>query len=321
LFVEPLSYLMSDLPENIAGVSDVDCTGLQALVTGSTSGIGRAAALALGRLGADVVIHGRDPDAGAAVVEELSRSGVDATFVAADFADVDAVRDLASAVRAETGGLDLLVNNAGGLFRNGAVTDAGIEYTFHVNHLSPYLLTAELLGHLREGARVVTTASAAHRGASLDLDRIRGTDRFSGVRAYSHSKLANVLFAAELARRLDAAGREVTANSIHPGAIPGSGFSRFLPGPLPGLFQRLEALPGVTSVADGAAEVLFVGVSPRTAGVSGRYFTDQQPATPSEAARDRDAARRLWTESAGLLGVEEPLAAPGGQAVAAADDS
>jgi hypothetical protein len=151
---------MSELPETLAGVSDVDCTGLQALVTGSTSGIGRAAALALGRLGADVV-------------EELSWTGGDATFVQADFADLDAVRALAVAVREETEGLDLLVNNAGGLFRNGGLTDAGVEYTFHVNHLSPYLLTTELLGHLREGARIVTTASDAHKGASLDLDRVR----------------------------------------------------------------------------------------------------------------------------------------------------
>jgi NAD(P)-dependent dehydrogenase (short-subunit alcohol dehydrogenase family) len=298
---------MSDPPEAIAGVSDVDCTGLQALVTGSTSGIGRAAALALGRLGADVVVHGRDRQAGTAVVEELSRTGVDATFVEADFAAVDAVRDLATAVREETDGLDLLVNNAGGLFGSGAVTDAGVEYTFHVNHLSPYLLTAELLDHLSEGARVVTTASGAHKGASLDLERVRGADRYTGFEAYSHSKLANVLFAAELARRLDAANREVTSNSLHPGAIPGSGFSRFLPGPLPGLFQRLEAVPGVTSVADGAAEILFVGVSPRTAEVSGRYIANRQPQTPSEAARDRDAARRLWAESARLLGSEEPL--------------
>jgi hypothetical protein len=108
---------MSELPETLAGVSDVDCTGLQALVTGSTSGIGRAAALALGRLGADVV-------------EELSWTGGDATFVQADFADLDAVRALAVAVREETEGLDLLVNNAGGLFRNGGLTDAGVEYTF-----------------------------------------------------------------------------------------------------------------------------------------------------------------------------------------------
>ena len=128
---------MSKLPETLAGVSDVDCTGLQALVTGSTSGIGRAAALALGRLGADVVVHGRDPQAGAEVVEELSRTGADATFVQADFADLDAVQDLAVAVREETEGIDLLVNNAGGLFRNGGLTDAGVEYTFHINHLSP----------------------------------------------------------------------------------------------------------------------------------------------------------------------------------------
>jgi NAD(P)-dependent dehydrogenase (short-subunit alcohol dehydrogenase family) len=289
-------------------VSDVDCTGLQALVTGSTSGIGRAAALALGRLGADVVVHGRDPQAGAAVVEELSRTGADATFVQADFADLDAVRDFAAAVREESDGLDLLVNNAGGLFRDGELTDAGVEYTFHVNHLSPYLLTADLLNHLHEDARIVTTASDAHKGASLDIERVRGADRYTGFRAYSHSKLANVLFTKELARRLDATDREVTANSIHPGAIPGSGFSRFLPRPLPGLFQRLEAVPGVTSVADGAAEILFVAVSPRTAEVSGRYFTNQQPRTPSEAARNSDAARRLWSESATLLGIDEPLA-------------
>jgi NAD(P)-dependent dehydrogenase (short-subunit alcohol dehydrogenase family) len=302
---------MSKPPEELAGVSGVDCTGLAALVTGSTSGIGRAAALALGRLGADVVVHGRDPQAGAEVVDELSRQGADATFLGADFADPDAVRELATAVREETDGLDVLVNNAGGLFRHGEVTDDGIEYTFQVNHLSPYLLTAELLDHLREGARVVTTASAAHTGATLDLERVRGDDRLTGFAAYSHSKLANVLFAAELARRLDATGRGITSNSIHPGAIPGSGFGRFLPGPLPGLFQRLGALPGVTSVADGAAELLFVAVSPRTAEVSGRYVTGQQPRTPSEAARDPEAARRLWTESAALLGIEEPLATAG----------
>jgi NAD(P)-dependent dehydrogenase (short-subunit alcohol dehydrogenase family) len=310
---------MSELPETLAGVSDVDCTGLQALVTGSTSGIGRAAALALGRLGADVVVHGRDPQAGAAVVEELSRTGADATFVQADFADLDAVQDLAVAVREETEGLDLFVNNAGGLFRNGGLTDAGVEYTFHVNHLSPYLLTTELLDHLREGARIVTTASSAHKGVSLDLDRVRGADRYTGFKAYSHSKLANVLFATELATRLDTTGREVTSNSIHPGAIPGSGFSRFLPGPLPGLFQRLEAVPGVTSVADGAAEILFVAVSPRAAEASGRYFTNQRPRTPSEAARDGEAARRLWSESATLLGIDEPLAERDRQSVAAGD--
>ena len=299
---------MSERPEELAGVETVDCTDQQVLVTGSTSGIGRAAALALGRLGADVVVHGRDPEAGAEVVETLAGLGADATFLAADFASVEAVEELAAAVRAETDRLDLLVNNAGGLFRDAAVTDLGVEYTFHVNHLSPYLLTAELLGHLAPTARVVTTASAAHTGASLNLDRVQGEDLRSGLGAYSHSKLANVLFAAELARRLDAAGSEITSNSLHPGAIPGSGFTRFLPGPLPGLVQRLSALPGVTDVADGAAEILHVGVSPETAGVSGEYFSSQRPRTPSTAAQDSTAASRLWTASADLLGVDEPLA-------------
>ena len=300
---------MSELPEEIAGVADVDCTGRQALVTGSTSGIGRAAALALGRLGADVIVHGRDEAAGAAVVDELARLGADGTFVAADFASTEAVRELAATVRAETDELDVLVNNAGGLFRDAALTDIGVEYTFHVNHLSPYLLTAGLLDHLADDARVVTTASGAHKGASLNLERVQDPDPYTGFRAYGHSKLANVLFAAELARRLEAAGRGVTSNSVHPGAIPGSGFSRFLPGPLPALFQRLEVLPGVTSVADGAAELLFVALSDRTADVSGRYFAGRTPRRPSSAARDRDAARRLWTGSAALLGVEEPLRA------------
>jgi NAD(P)-dependent dehydrogenase (short-subunit alcohol dehydrogenase family) len=300
---------MSTLPETLAGTADVDCSGKRVLVTGSTSGIGRSAAIALGRLGADVIVHGRDPTAGREVVDELERVGGDGRFLEADFADVDAVRELCDTVRTETERLDVLINNAGGLFREGNVTDLGVEYTFHVNHLAPYLVTAELLDHLRDGARVVTTASAAHQGPSLDLDRVRDVEDYSATWAYGHSKLANVLFASELARRLDATDREVTSNSIHPGAIPGSGFSRFLPGPLPRLVETLEVVPGVTSVADGAAELLFLAVSPRTENVSGRYFSGQQPKTPSSAARDPDAARRLWEFSADVLDVEDPLGA------------
>jgi NAD(P)-dependent dehydrogenase (short-subunit alcohol dehydrogenase family) len=302
---------MSDSPEVIAGVSNVDATGKQALVTGSTSGIGREAALALGRLGADVVVHGRDTAAGTEVVDQIEATGVDATFVEADFASVDAVRRLATSVREETPGLDILVNNAGGLFRDGSLTDAGIEYTFHVNHLSPYLLTADLLDHMRDGARIVTTASEAHRGSSLSLTQVQGAQTLSGMSAYGHSKLANILFASELARRLDAAGREITSNSLHPGAIPGSGFARFLPGPLPRVVQLLDVVPGVTSVEDGAAEILHVALSPEAGDVSGQYFKDQRPRTPSTAARDEEAAKRLWRESAAMLDVDEPLAGAG----------
>ncbi|WP_233739760.1 SDR family NAD(P)-dependent oxidoreductase [Halovenus carboxidivorans] len=180
---------MSSRPEQLAGVEGVDCTGKQVVITGSTSGIGRAAALALGRLGADVIVHGRDAAAGGEVVDRLTEIGATATFVQADFTSTEAVRRLARRVREETDGLDLLINNAGGFFRDETVTDLGVGITFHVNHLSPYLLTAELLDHV-EG-RIVTTASAAHQGAVLDIDGVRGPSPKTGMEAYSHSKLAN----------------------------------------------------------------------------------------------------------------------------------
>jgi len=183
----------------------------------------------------------------------------------------------------------------------------GIEQTFHVNHLAPYLLTAELLDHLREGARIVTTASDAHRGASLDLSRVCDTEDYSGMAAYSHSKLANVLFASELAHRLEATGRRMASNSVHPGFVPGSQFGRFLPGLLTSLFRLVDAVPGTSSVADGAAELLHVAVADDTADHSGEYFSGQQPVTPTPAARDPDAATRLWRRSAEMLGIDEPL--------------
>ena len=301
---------MSPRPESLAGVAQIDCSGQTALVTGSTNGIGRAAALALGRRGADVFVHGRNPDAGAAVVDELTELGVRATFQAADFTDPDAVRTLADAVRSWSDGLDLLLNNAGGLFQENIRVGPGIEITFYVNHLAPYLLTAHLLDHLNTDARIITTASAEHRGSALALDRVRGDNSLSGMNAYSHSKLANVLFASELARRLDARGRAITSNSVHPGFIPGSDFWRFMPGPLSFLFRALGLMPGTSTVDDGAAELLYLALSPETADVSGRYFAGQEPVPPSEAARDRGAAARLWRQSAEMLGIDEPLAAP-----------
>jgi NAD(P)-dependent dehydrogenase (short-subunit alcohol dehydrogenase family) len=296
-------------PERRAGVADADLDGTTALVTGSTSGIGREAALALGRLGADVFVHGRDETAGEQVVADVAATGADAQFVRADFADVASVRDLAATVREATDDLDLLLNNAGGFFREGRLTDIGVEYTFHVNHLGPYLLTAELLDLVADGGRVVTTASEAHRGGSLDLDSVTSVDSYSGLAAYNRSKLANVLFARELDRRRTAADRELTVSAVHPGAIPGSDFSRFLPDPLASGMKVLDGVPFVTSVEDGAAALLYAAVSPDTAGVSGRYFSKQRSKTPARAARDPNAARELWVRSADLLDVEEPLAA------------
>jgi NAD(P)-dependent dehydrogenase (short-subunit alcohol dehydrogenase family) len=300
---------MTRTPEQRAGVSGIDLSGTTALVTGSTSGIGRQAALSLGRLGADVFVHGRDREAGRAVVDDLQSVGSDAQFVRADFADVEAVRDLADTVRDESDGLDVLVNNAGGLFRGGRLTDIGVEFTFHVNHLAPYLLTTELLDHVAEGGRVVTTSSVAHRGVRLDLEEVTSVENYAPFHAYQRSKLANAQFALGLARRLDAAGRDVTSNALHPGAIPGSEFWEFLPGPLSQGLGFLEQAPLVTSVEDGAAGLVNLAASERVAGVSGRYFAKQRQRKPAGHARNREEQDRLWERSAELLGIEEPLAA------------
>jgi len=296
-------------PEQQAGVADVDCSGLTALVTGSTSGIGRETALTLGRLGADVIVHGRDRAAGRAVVDELAAVGSNATFEPADFADVSAVESLAAAVDDQVDDLDILINNAGGLFRKGRLTDIGVEYTFHVNHIAPYLLIAELLPTLADDARVITTASAAHRGASLDLDAVESVADYSSFSAYQRSKLANIQFTFELARRLERTDRAITANAFHPGAIPGSGFTRFLPGPVSELVGLAGRLPFVPTPADGAATAVYLAVSSRVDSVSGRYFADCEPTQPTAAARDRTAASRLFGRSAELLDIPVPLPA------------
>ncbi|MEZ3116139.1 SDR family NAD(P)-dependent oxidoreductase [Halobaculum sp. MBLA0147] len=308
---------MTQRPEAAAGVADADLDGTTALVTGSTSGIGREAALALGRLGAEVLVHGRDEAAGEAVVTELEGLGADARFLPADFADVGAVRTLADVVSSHVDELDVLANNAGGYFREGRLTDLGVEYTFHVNHLAGYQLTADLLPVLADDARVVTTSSAAHRGDQIDLDAVESVDDYSSFGAYQRSKLANVQFTAELGRRFEAASGTRTANCLHPGAIPGSGFFRSLPGPLPRLVKSLGRLPFVTSPADGAATLVYLAVADRVADTTGRYFADCAPETPADVARDPEAQRRLWERSADLLGIDEPLA----QAVATDADA
>ncbi len=295
-------------PEAKAGVEDVDLSGRTALVTGSTSGLGRAAALSLGRLGAEVIVHGRDEAAGEAVVEEIEAGGTEARFVAADFERPAAVSALADAVRESVDELDVLCNNAGGLFDDNSETALGVERTFHINHLSPYQLTAELLPTLAPGARVVTTASVAHRFATLELDDLAALTGLSSWAAYCRSKLANVRFATELARRLDAADRGVTSNSLHPGIVPGSEFSRTLPAPAPQLGELVGELPVADSVEDGAATIVYLAAAAEVADVTGGYFARRRRRQPDPDATDVAAGRRLWERSADLLGMDEPLA-------------
>jgi len=295
-------------PEEKADIEDVDLLGRTALVTGSTSGLGREAALALGRLGADVIVHGRNEAAGERVVDDLEAVGADGRFVAADFERPDDVSALAETVRSEVDELDVLCNNAGGLFQDNSETKLGVERTFHINHLSPYQLTAELLPVLGDGARVVTTASVGHRIATLNLDRLAELTGLSPWAAYCRSKLANILFANELARRLVAAGRNVTSNSLHPGIVPGSEFSRAFPAPAPQIGELVGEFPTTDSVEDGAATVVHLAASPEVEGVTGKYFARCRERRPAPDATDAEAQRELWARSADLLGTEEPLA-------------
>jgi len=308
-------------PEVKAGIEDADASGRTALVTGSTSGLGRAAALALGRLGADVIVHGRNREAGETVVADLEAVGSDARFVAADFEKPAEVSALAETVRNEVDDLDVLCNNAGGRFEDNAETEPGVGRTFHINHLSPYQLTVELLPVLGDGARVVTTASVGHRIATLNLDRLAEMTGLSSWAAYCRSKLANILFASELSRRLVAAGRNVTSNSLHPGIVPGSEFSRALPDPAPQIGRLIGEFPTTDSVEDGAATIVYRAVSDDVEGVTGKYFARCRERRPAPDAVDAEAGRELWARSADLLGIEEPLAetaAPRGPARPAA---
>ncbi len=298
-----------DRAEVGAGVENVDLSEQTVFVTGATDGIGRETALALGRLGARVLIHGRSEEKGRAVLSELSSYGADPALFLADFASQDAVRALADEVADHVDRLDVLVNNAGGLFTDGELTEEGVEYTFAVNHLASFVLTADLYPLLRESeGRVVVVSSEAHRGARIDFDSLRSVRKYSGWRAYGRSKLANVLFARELAERAEDDG--VSANSLHPGVVPGSGFGRDLPGPVSAgmraLSGPLAVLPGpfADSVVDGAETSVYLVASPAVEGVSGRYFKDCAERRPSRAARDRRTQKRLWTVSEALTNAE-----------------
>jgi hypothetical protein len=295
-------------PEETAGVAETDLSGTSVLVTGSTSGVGRVAALAFGRLGAEVIVHGRREEAGKEVVREIEAEGSDARFLAADFTDVDSVDGLIEGVEAAVDELDVLCNNAGGLFRDGDTTDLGVETTFHVNHLSAYQLTAGLLDSLAEDARVVTTASIGHRGATLNIDRVAELTGLSPWAAYCRSKLANVQFANELARRLAATGSDVTSNSFHPGLIPGSEFSRSFIAPTRNVTDLLKTLPVGDTPKDGAATMVYLAASEDTADVTGEYFARCRRRRAAPSARDGEAMEKLWTKSADLLEIEEPLA-------------
>jgi NAD(P)-dependent dehydrogenase (short-subunit alcohol dehydrogenase family) len=282
-----------------------DLTGKIALVTGASAGIGLEACVELARMGATVVMVARDRGRGEAALEEVRRrSGSDrTTLLLCDLASQQSTRRLADEFRAGFSRLHILVNNAGGVSSERQETVDGIEQTFAVNHLAPFLLTRLLLDVIEASApaRIVNVASTGHYRGSLDFDDL-GFKKggYWIMRAYARSKLANVIFTRDLARRL--AGKRVTVNSLHPGAVATKIWSD-APAwarPLLGVAKRMF----MVSPQEGGARIVFLAASPDVEGKTGGYYENDVERRPSKLALDDAVASRLWDESARLTGLQ-----------------
>lgn len=282
-----------------------DLQGKTVLLTGATAGIGRATAQALAARGADLLLVVRDRAKGEALAAELRNtaavSGGQIQMFYGDLSSLADVRRVAQEVQNARGQLHVLINNAGAFFQTRDVTADGLERTLALNHLSPMLLTHVLTPLLTAtpAARVVTVSSSAQANGHLDFDDLQGQKRYTGFRAYSQSKLANVVFSNELARRLAPHG--VTSNALHPGVVNsdfGSG-SRGIMGLGFSLIKRFVAI----TPQQGAQTTLYLAAAAEVQGVTGQYFERQKSARMNKEAQDAEIARRLWQESERLVGL------------------
>lgn len=290
-----------------------DMHGTVCVVTGANSGIGKATATELARLGARVVMvcrnreRGRDAQAEIQATAEMAHPSSEDTvdLQIADLAVQEEVYHLGETIRADYDRLDVLVNNAGVFLDSREETVDGIEATFAINHLAPFLLTHLVLPRLKETAgragesRVITVSSEAHRGASINFDDLNAEEGYNALQAYAQSKLANILFTHELARRMQDEG--VLANAVHPGVVDtnlwrGSGWISWIGR----LFSWLYKHPD-----EGAQSVVHLAASPEVEGVTGQYFNETDVVNPSPEAYDEKVEARLWTKSRELTGLAE----------------
>ncbi|MBB4636727.1 SDR family oxidoreductase [Longimicrobium terrae] len=279
-------------------MTDRSMKGRVCVITGATAGIGQATAAGLAQRGATVVLVARSRDKARASAEEIIRATGNERVqtVIADLSVQAQVRAAASEIADRFPAIHVLVNNAGMYTRRREVTADGIEMQLAVNHLAPFLLTNLLLDRLRAGApaRVVNVSSDGHKGGRIRWDDPGMANGYGGLRAYANTKLMNILFTRELARREDVS--VLTANALHPGVV---GTSLLFGGFAPiSLFKRFLRTP-----EQGAATSIHLASSPAVAKITGGYFKDEKPIQPSAAARDDDASRRLWALSEQLTGL------------------
>jgi retinol dehydrogenase-14 len=277
--------------------------GKVAVITGGTSGVGRAAAIELARQGASLLLVGRHRGRAADTereIREIARGVAVRTFIA-DLSSLAQVRRVAGEILDYTGRIDVLFNNAGAFQPSRKTTADGFETTFATNHLAYYLLTRLLLDRIRQSspARVINTASETHRSCSLDFDDLQNERRYRMAATYGKSKLANLMFTYELARRLDGSG--VTANAFHPGwTATRMGLDDGL---LSSLVRGVSRLLARTPKR-GAETAVWLASSPEMEGITGKYFLDCREHKSNAASHDEEAQRRLWDVSARMVGLE-----------------
>lgn len=274
-----------------------DMRGKVIVITGGTSGIGQAAAEKLAGMGARMVVVARDPTRGEATLERLKavNPGPAHRVYYADLSLIVETRRVAREIAAAETRIDVLANNAGAIHPQRVVTREGLEQTFAVNHMSYFIMTEELRSRLAPDARIVNTASEAHRTGRFDPGNLQSEAGYGSFRTYSMTKLLNILFTRELARRLR--DTEITVNCLHPGVVASRLFDNAT-GVL-GIVYRLATLFMISS-QKGAETLIYLASSAEVEGISGEYFSKCRIRTPTPGARDDAAARNLWSESARL---------------------
>jgi NAD(P)-dependent dehydrogenase (short-subunit alcohol dehydrogenase family) len=277
--------------------------GKTVAITGGTSGIGEVAALELAQMGARIVLVARDKSRAEATLARLRKRAPELAHTVhyADLTRIAEMKRVAAQIAAVEPRIDVLINNAGAMFGARRITQDGLERTFALNHMAYFVVTQGLRERLAVAgdARIVNTASDAHRGATLDFDDLQSEQGFGAMRAYGRSKLCNILFTRALARRLHDSG--ITANCLHPGFVA----TRF-GDQSGGLISHMVWLAKFLAIspAEGARTIVHLASSPQVAGISGKYFYKCRATTPSPAAQDDRAASLLWERSAQLAGMK-----------------